>query len=452
MVQGLNWNNYSNNQILEMKKSGMQVPDDVYKKAQEAVSKEVQTESLDTQNVTYQVEDFSAEINEAKELREQLEAEGESLSSMVKTFTEKSNQATDTLSTLFGEVENNISYITQNEEMSQTLASTAEDEQAVVRELVDETQKKVEEKQNELEQISAKIEDGTATEDEQNQAKSLSDEIAEIADEGNANIASKQAIANEATSKAVAINSNLKDVAQTVGKAVNKANDGLEIATETQDLGKKLYDKGAKIQKIAMAIGGVLGGIAGAGVGYAVSNKVNSNRSEDFVNGLANGYKDVVVTDSSYGGVVYAKNDFGVSYNNDWVNDQIGSTATTAMGIAGGAVAGAGIGVGLGSLFGKGKMETGKKGMEAAAKLTSVANDTKTTAEKVAQQNNLVINTHQATEVSVNELDATVKDGQESTENTSKEIASLSEEIDSFEIPSEQNEADDKDLKEKKKV
>lgn len=51
MVQGINWNSYSANQILEMKQKGVQVPDDVLKKAESSISekdtKEITSESND---------------------------------------------------------------------------------------------------------------------------------------------------------------------------------------------------------------------------------------------------------------------------------------------------------------------------------------------------------------------------------------------------------------------
>ena len=67
MVQGINWNNYSPNQIVEMKQNGFQVPDDVYNKAETTLSetetKEVTSESADEKDVEYAVTDDAQAID-----------------------------------------------------------------------------------------------------------------------------------------------------------------------------------------------------------------------------------------------------------------------------------------------------------------------------------------------------------------------------------------------------
>ena len=70
MVQGINWNNYSPNQIVEMKQNGFQVPDDVYNKAETTLSetetKEVTSESADEKDVEYAVTDDAQAIDESE--------------------------------------------------------------------------------------------------------------------------------------------------------------------------------------------------------------------------------------------------------------------------------------------------------------------------------------------------------------------------------------------------
>ena len=442
MIYELNGQSYTSSQIVEMKKSGVAIPDETYNNAQAELAQQVQTTSSDATNVSYAVEDFSGEVNEAKQLHEQLKSEGASLETMVKTFTEKSNQTAQDLNAVLNELNNNISYISQNQELSQKLASTANDEQAVVRQLIDETQKKVENKQKELNQLSEKIEDGTATEEEQDKAKSLNKEIADIMNQNSSTISQKQAVADDATSQSNTINAGLSDVAQKVGKGLTQANNGIEIAKETQELGKKIYDKGKKIQKIGMAIAGLLGGLGGFVAGAAVANSVNNENAEIYI-------KEHTTT-TIYEDRKGNKTTVISTPNEEEVNDAIHATRTQIIGDVSGSVAGIGAGLAVGSMFGSEKIELGQNAMDSASQLKAKANDTKNVANKVAQQNNLAINKHSSTERTVNNLQTTITKEEATEEAKKKETGKASEKIDNYETKQTEDNNNDK-LKNKKK-
>ncbi|MBR1681498.1 hypothetical protein IJ707_06900, partial [bacterium] len=411
--QGINWNNYSANQIVELKNKGMEVPDDVYDKAQAQISEtdanEVKADSKDDAKVSYTIQDRSGEKNEAKELRAQLEAEGESLKSMVKQFTDKSVEATETLSKTMESVDQLVSYITENEDAAVALGNAADDESAVVMQIVADANEEIQQKEDELDFLNEKIEDGTATESEQNEAQTLSDEIGEISDETSTEIGSKVATAQSMNSQVATINDNLKDVANQTGKAINNAKDAMELADETKDLSKKLYDKGAKKQKIAMALGAAVGGVGGFFAGKAISNKINSNMFES---------KGITKTSTSEYDM-YSSTTASISD----INSAIKSEKTTNMiGKGGGIVAGAGIGLALGSLFGKSEMNTGSEGIAAANKLNDVAKQTQNIAETVAEQNGISIASVNTADTQVADFNAEVSDGNKTIDDETKSV------------------------------
>lgn len=417
MVQGLNWNNYSPAQIVELKNQGIEVPDNVYEKAYAALSQadsnEIKAESNDNANVSYTIENTADEKNEAKELRAQLESEGKDLKEIVRTFTDKSTETTTQIAETMKEVESFISYISKNEAQAQALEDAANDETKVVIEIVEETETQIDNKADELDFLNEKIEEGTATEDEQTQAETLSGDIKNISGEASELISKKVATADSFGSKLTTVNSNLKDVANKTGKALNNAKDAIELADETQEVSKKLYDKGMKIRTIATAISTVAGGVGGFFAGKALGNKLNDNKLQNYLkeNNIKNPdnlrYKDIKKDgfEITKGGVATT------SYNKQEVASLLHATSTNTLTQGGGALAGAGLGFALGSLFGGESIEMGENGMAAASKLKDVSNQTKAAAEKVAEQNNISIAEAKVADVSVEDFGAAVADG-----------------------------------------
>ena len=412
MVQGLNWNNYSPAQIVEMKNNGIDVPEKVYKEAEAALSeqdaKEVTAEHGDASKLNYSIVDSASDKNEAKEMREQLEAEGMKLKDMVKMFTDQSNTASTTLIESMKQIDEYVSYIEVEEQQAQELSDAAEDAEQVIVQIAADTEEKVDAKADELAFLNEEIEAGTATEDDIAKAEDLSTEIKETSEDGASKIADKSSDAAEISSQVAAVDSNLKEVAQNIGKAYNKAIDGQELATETMDMSNKLMKKGKTIQTIAMAIGGVAGGVGGAfagrAAGGAIADSINDKKFNQFLqqNGLTatHTYESEIassVQEAGYGSSIAYENGRGEIFTKDEINKEINAEKRSKNwdigGTIGGAALGGGIGVAVGSLFGRSKIEAAQNGINAAAKLTAVSTQTKAIAEKVAEQNDISIKT-----------------------------------------------------------
>ena len=234
MVQGINWNNYSANQIVELKNQGVEVPEKVYKNAQAQISEtdaqEVKAESKDDAKVSYNIENIADQKNEAKELRAQMEQEGADLEEIVEKFTEKSNAATQDITAAMQEIQGFVSYISENQTIAETLGSVANDEAAVVMQVVADAENEIQQKQDELDFLNEKIEDGTATESEQSKAEHLGKDINKTAGKAQNAINQKTAVAANLNTQMVAVNDNLKEVANKTGKALNDAKDAIEVA------------------------------------------------------------------------------------------------------------------------------------------------------------------------------------------------------------------------------
>ncbi len=403
MVQGINWNNYSANQIVELKNQGVEVPEKVYKNAQAQISEtdaqEVKAESKDDAKVSYNIENTADQKNEAKELRAQMEQEGADLEEIVEKFTEKSNAATQDITAAMQEIQGFVSYISENQTIAEALGSVANDEAAVVMQVVADAENEIQQKQDELDFLNEKIEDGTATESEQNKAEHLGADINKTAGKAQAAISEKTSVAANLNTQMVAVNDNLKEVANKTGKALNDAKDAIEVANETKDVSKELYDKGAKKQKLAMAIASIVGGVGGFFAGKAVSNKLNNDM-------YANRY-----------------NQGKLSSPAEMADANKTAKTTRLIGKGGGALAGAGLGLAIGSMFGASEMKKGQAGIDAASTLNEVSTKTKAVAEKIAEQNNITISEVSVSDAQVADFDAEVSEGDKSmSDNAEKAV------------------------------
>ena len=275
MVQGLNWNNYSPAQIVEMKNSGIEVPEEVYEKAEAALSeqdaKEVTSNSDDTQS--YSIVDSASDKNEAQELRQELEEEGVRLGDMVNLFTAQSQVAIGDVASSMQQIENYVSYIAVEQQQTQELTDAADDAGQVIVDIAADTESKIQAKSDELAFLNDEIEAGTATEEQVAQAEQLGADIKEIADDSSAKIDAKSGEATVASEKAAEADSNLKEIAQNVGKAYNKAIDAQELATETKDMSIQLLQKGNKARFWGSMVGGLFAGEIGAFAGSFIGRK-----------------------------------------------------------------------------------------------------------------------------------------------------------------------------------
>ena len=427
MVQGINWNSYSANQILEMKQKGVQVPDDVLKKAESSISeketKEITSESNDEKNVEYDVTDdtqnidsseYKSKIQDVADFKKQLEEEGASLKSMVKQFTTKANENTTMLTASLEELSMFTDFIAEKQDIATETQAQAEKEQAEVQATAEKITQEIEKKQDEIETINDKVDSGEATEEDKTKAKNLQGEIQTIADNGNATITAKEAVVADLNTETATTMSDLEALTKLVNEDTTDAKKGVDFAKETHDLSNKLYKKGSKAGKIGTIAGSVVGGAVG---GFSMSK------------------------------VKIVHNDVGLT----------NTTAKSNIGLnIGGGISGASIMGSLGSLFGSKNRKIGQAGMDAANKLNQVATNQINTAQVIANNNDIAINTTTDADSAVTDLSGIIKDAENTDiktepEPTDKTLDVTNEDNKTTETPVAKGETEVEDENKKKK-
>ena len=392
MVQGINWNSYSANQILEMKQKGVQVPDDVLKKAESSISekdtKEITSESNDEKNVEYDVTDdtqnidsseYKSKIQDVADFKKQLEEEGASLKSMVKQFTTKANENTTMLTASLEELSMFTDFIAEKQDIATETQAQAEKEQAEVQATAEKITQEIEKKQDEIETINDKVDSGEATEEDKTKAKNLQGEIQTIADNGNATITAKEAVVADLNTETATTMSDLEALTKLVNEDTTDAKKGVDFAKETHDLSNKLYKKGSKAGKIGTIAGSVVGGAVG---GFSMSK------------------------------VKIVHNDVGLT----------NTTAKSNIGLnIGGGISGASIMGSLGSIFGSKNRKIGQAGLDAANKLNQVATNQINTAQVIANNNDIAINATTDADSAVTDLSGIIKDAENTDIKTEPE-------------------------------
>lgn len=427
MVQGINWNSYSANQILEMKQKGVQVPDDVLKKAESSISekdtKEITSESNDEKNVEYDVTDdtqnidsseYKSKIQDVADFKKQLEEEGASLKSMVKQFTTKANENTTMLTASLEELSMFTDFIAEKQDIATETQTQAEKEQAEVQATAEKITQEIEKKQDEIETINDKVDSGEATEEDKTKAKNLQGEIQTIADNGNATITAKEAVVADLNTETATTMSDLEALTKLVNEDTTDAKKGVDFAKETHDLSNKLYKKGSKAGKIGTIAGSVVGGAVG---GFSISK------------------------------VKIVHNDVGLT----------NTTAKSNIGLnIGGGISGASIMGSLGSLFGSKNRKIGQAGMDAANKLNQVATNQINTAQVIANNNDIAINATTDADSAVTDLSGIIKDAENTdikteAETTNKNLNVTNEDNKTTETPVAKGETEVEDENKKKK-
>lgn len=427
MVQGINWNSYSANQILEMKQKGVQVPDDVLKKAESSISekdtKEITSESNDEKNVEYDVTDdtqnidsseYKSKIQDVADFKKQLEEEGASLKSMVKQFTTKANENTTMLTASLEELSMFTDFIAEKQDIATETQAQAEKEQAEVQATAEKITQEIEKKQDEIETINDKVDSGEATEEDKTKAKNLQGEIQTIADNGNATITAKEAVVADLNTETATTMSDLEALTKLVKEDSTDAKKGVDFAKETHDLSNKLYKKGSKAGKIGTIAGSVVGGAVG---GFSMSK------------------------------VKIVHNDVGLT----------NTTAKSSIGLnIGGGISGASIMGSLGSLFGSKNRKIGQAGMDAANKLNQVATNQINTAQVIANNNDIAINATTDADSAVTDLSGIIKDAENTDiktepEPTDKTLDVTNEDNKTTETPVAKGETEVEDENKKKK-
>ncbi len=427
MVQGINWNSYSANQILEMKQKGVQVPDDVLKKAESSISekdaKEITAESNDEKDVEYNVTDdtqniddseYKSKIQDVTDFKKQLEQEGASLKSMVKQFTTKANENTTMLSASLEELSMFTDFIAEKQDVATETQAKAKEEQAEVQETAEKVAQEIEKKQDEIETINDKVDSGEATEEDKAKAENLQGEIQTITDNGNATVAAKEDVVADLNTETATTMSDLEALTKLVNEDTTDAKKGIDFAKETYDLSNKLYKKGSKAGKIGAIAGSVVGGTLG-GIG------MNS--------------------------VKIVHNDVGLT----------NTTAKSSIGLnIGGGVSGASIMGSLGSLFGSKNRKIGQAGMTAANQLNQVATNQINTAQVIANNNGIAIGITENASSAVTDLSDTIKDAENTevkteSETTDKTLDVTNDDNKPTETPATTDKTDVDDPNKKKK-
>ncbi len=427
MVQGINWNSYSANQILEMKQKGVQVPDDVLKKAESSISekdtKEITSESNDEKNVEYDVTDdtqnidsseYKSKIQDVADFKKQLEEEGASLKSMVKQFTTKANENTTMLTASLEELSMFTDFIAEKQDIATETQAQAEKEQAEVQATAEKITQEIEKKQDEIETINDKVDSGEATEEDKTKAKNLQGEIQTIADNGNATITAKEAVVADLNTETATTMSDLEALTKLVNEDTTDAKKGVDFAKETHDLSNKLYKKGSKAGKIGTIAGSVVGGAVG---GFSMSK------------------------------VKIVHNDVGLT----------NTTAKSNIGLnIGGGISGASIMGSLGSIFGSKNRKIGQAGLDAANKLNQVATNQINTAQVIANNNDIAINATTDADSAVTDLSGIIKDAENTDiktepEPTDKTLDVTNEDNKTTETPVAKGETEVEDENKKKK-
>lgn len=427
MVQGINWNSYSANQILEMKQKGVQVPDDVLKKAESSISekdtKEITSESNDEKNVEYDVTDdtqnidsseYKSKIQDVADFKKQLEEEGASLKSMVKQFTTKANENTTMLTASLEELSMFTDFIAEKQDIATETQTQAEKEQAEVQATAEKITQEIEKKQDEIETINDKVDSGEATEEDKTKAKNLQGEIQTIADNGNATITAKEAVVADLNTETATTMSDLEALTKLVNEDTTDAKKGVDFAKETHDLSNKLYKKGSKAGKIGTIAGSVVGGAVG---GFSMSK------------------------------VKIVHNDVGLT----------NTTAKSNIGLnIGGGISGASIMGSLGSIFGSKNRKIGQAGLDAANKLNQVATNQINTAQVIANNNDIAINATTDADSAVTDLSGIIKDAENTDiktepEPTDKTLDVTNEDNKTTETPVAKGETEVEDENKKKK-
>lgn len=427
MVQEINWNSYSANQILEMKQKGVQVPDDVLKKAESSISekdtKEITSESNDEKNVEYDVTDdtqnidsseYKSKIQDVADFKKQLEEEGASLKSMVKQFTTKANENTTMLTASLEELSMFTDFIAEKQDIATETQTQAEKEQAEVQATAEKITQEIEKKQDEIETINDKVDSGEATEEDKTKAKNLQGEIQTIADNGNATITAKEAVVADLNTETATTMSDLEALTKLVNEDTTDAKKGVDFAKETHDLSNKLYKKGSKAGKIGTIAGSVVGGAVG---GFSMSK------------------------------VKIVHNDVGLT----------NTTAKSNIGLnIGGGISGASIMGSLGSLFGSKNRKIGQAGLDAANKLNQVATNQINTAQVIANNNDIAINATTDADSAVTDLSGIIKDAENTDiktepEPTDKTLDVTNEDNKTTETPVAKGETEVEDENKKKK-
>lgn len=203
-----NWGKMSSEQILDLKKAGVKVPDKYAEWAQK-MAKDVTAKSDDI--TSYEIVDDSNEKNEAKDLRNELENQDMSLRSIAKIFIGKcENEETDVMKAMEG--------LVQQGEESESLENKIE-------QVAQQAEQKIDALTSRIEALENK-EDSEKTDEDKTKQAGLASQAAGVADAANGTTGG--------------LSAKLKSIGASIENAITTAGNAKETADETVSIGEKL--------------------------------------------------------------------------------------------------------------------------------------------------------------------------------------------------------------------
>lgn len=301
MVSGINFNNYSVEQLKELKQAGVQGISDKDIKAAEEREANAAKESDEAQ-VSYEIKEDASEVNEAQQEVETAKEYGTNLKGILEKLMDKCASKNDEMAKLQQEMDK---YIVTMEDLSAVAgdiqAKTKEDLNAVQAESdkkIAEAEAKQEEIETEQKVIDEEVAKGNdadeaVIEESQDKIDTLSGEVGNVANEMKALETKSAAKIKEAAAlKATLLGDSMMDVKEkaeaTLKDAIN-ANEYADVTitqgTEATNINDKKaaknagFIKGSSVAGIALGAtiglfgGGIIGGFLGGAIGSLFGGK-----------------------------------------------------------------------------------------------------------------------------------------------------------------------------------
>lgn len=254
MVQGINFSNYSTDQLKELRNAGVQgISDDDIKAAEQREAEAADAKTSDEAKVSYKIKDDASEVNEAQQEVETEKENGTNLKDILEKLCDKCKTKNNEMKELQQEIDK---YVVKMEDLAALVGNVqteATNELNAVEAEADKKQAEIDTKNKETEEQIQIVEEETAKgenadEDKiasaQNSIESLSGDISSIADDMKA-LESKSAakIKEAAAMKAALLGASMMDVK-------NKAESTLKDAVNANEYADVTIEKGTEAANI----------------------------------------------------------------------------------------------------------------------------------------------------------------------------------------------------------
>ncbi len=249
MVSGINVNNYTAAQLLELQKAGMQISDDDIKAALERETQAKNDKESDEANMSYTITDDAGKVNEAEQEVKTAAEYGANLKTILQTLIPKCQTKNDEMAKLQEEMNQFVVTMedlgTQAETVEGEATTQIADAEASVQAKMEEfeqKQKELEEYQNTIKELEDKEEltegEQATLNDTTEKADALKTEIADLQGDTKDYAAKIQAqIKETAITKATLLGKSMEDVKNEAQQSLNDAVNANEYADVTIDKG-----------------------------------------------------------------------------------------------------------------------------------------------------------------------------------------------------------------------